>query len=444
MKKILSFAAFACFAMAGMAQSSKADLKMMEGKFAEALPIVEAAIAENGTKMADAKAKAEAKGKPFDPSKFNAQYAGLYNQLGKCQAQIFNPELLKAANQQPLDTALFASALDKMVDGFSKSYIYDHTPDAKGKVKAKYDADNVRTLEGCLDYYFYAAIFNNQNGDLKKAGEYFKKHVDFPSIPALAAKKDSILAAKKDNYETASYYGAIINYQLKDYKGVLDIVDSALKTDNEEYKHDLYLMKAEAVLQTTQDTVQYCNVMKDAVLNMKDNQSFADGLVSIYYQQKNAPAALESLNSMLATNPNSDNLWYIKGVVQMNLQEDFAGARESFEKALALNPDNLKANSNMGIAFINEGASMREAGKFKLLDLASVTSKQKAAYDKELAEFKSFYEKALPYLEKAQSIAPDQPKVWAPALQRVYYNLDQKAKADEMDDILRAAASSAQ
>ena len=116
MKKIFSLAIFSLFAAAGMAQSAKAQLKMDEGKFAEALQIVQEAIVDNDAAVKEATEKAQAKGKPVVLDKQHQKYAALYNQGATCYAQIFNPELMKAANQQPLDTMLFVQSLDNMID----------------------------------------------------------------------------------------------------------------------------------------------------------------------------------------------------------------------------------------------------------------------------------------------------------------------------------------
>ena len=54
MKKSISLAILTLSAAAGMAQSPKAQLKMDEGKFAEALQIVNEAIANNEKDAAEA------------------------------------------------------------------------------------------------------------------------------------------------------------------------------------------------------------------------------------------------------------------------------------------------------------------------------------------------------------------------------------------------------
>lgn len=436
MKKSISLAILTLSAAAGMAQSPKAQLKMDEGKFAEALQIVNEAIANNEKDAAEATAKAQEKGKPVVLDKFNKKFAGLYNQSGTCYAQIFNPELMKAANQQPLDTMVFVNTLDAMVNAYTKSYVYDNMPDAKGKVKAKYDADNKRFIESCLDYYFYSAIFLNERGDKAGAGAQFKKHMLLPENPALADKKDSILLAKKENYEQSAYFNTLINYELKQWEEILATIDKGLS--NKEYNHDLYLIKAEAVLQTTKDTAQYVGVLKDAIANVEKNQSFAESLLSIYYDKKDAMGAEATVDEILAKNPNSASAWYMKGCINLNLKQDFATARDCFGKVLAADPEHLLANANMAYAWMNDVATRRMNGEYKYIERKTVTEKIKAAYEAELAAVREFYSNARPYMEKVRELAPDRSKVWAPALQQIYFNLGMEDEAKQMDAIMES------
>lgn len=57
----------------------------------------------------------------------------MYNMAAELQAQIFNPELMKAAQGVPFDTTLFVTTLDKMVDYYTKSHEADITPDKRAR-----------------------------------------------------------------------------------------------------------------------------------------------------------------------------------------------------------------------------------------------------------------------------------------------------------------------
>lgn len=435
MKKILSLAALALCAASAFAQSPKAQIKMDEGKFAEAIPVIDAEIAKVNADCKAAADKAAAKGKPFDASKFNAKLAGLYNQNSKCWAQVFTPELMHAANNEPLDTLKFINSLDKMVDYANDSYVLDNKPNAKGVAKPKFNADNERIVMSCLDYYFYAGYFLS-NTNKQGAADYFQKHLDLPLSPVVAAKSDSIFASKKDNYEQCAYFNTIINHELKNWDKLLACVDRGI--NNKEYAHDLYLMKAEAVLESTKDSTKYVEVLKDAIINVENNTNFADALVAVYVNNGNHAEALKIADDMIARNPKNPTAWYMKGYVNQSMLSNYPAAREAFAQLLVLEPENLLGNANMAHAWTNEAIVRRQNGDFKLLEKKTVTPNQQAAYDKQLAEFQSYYQNARPYMEKVREIAPDRSKVWAPALQQIYYNLGMQAESDAMDDIMRS------
>lgn len=101
----------------------------------------------------------------------------------------------------------------------------------------------------------------------------------------------------------------------------------------------------------------------------------------------------------------------------------------------------------MGTAYINDIYDQRMAGKFKYIGTnrriegkgQAAYAKEKAIYDKELATVRSYYEKALPYLEHLRELTPNDAKRWASPLQMVYSGLGKADKAKEMDALLEAA-----
>ena len=427
MKKIFSLAAVAACSMVSMAQNSvisKAAFLQEQNKTAEALEVLKSS---------------------FDNPK-TTKFAEIYNQAGKLVSTQFNPELMKAAQNEPLDTAKFISSLNEMVDYFTKSYVAEHTPDAKGKMpKVKFSPENTRVLLGCQDYFFYAGIFLNQNRDKAGAYEYFNKHLQFVNNPALADKRDSLIQAKAQNYAQASYYCSMLAYEMKKWDDVLRQTQELLHKKDllAEAKipvRDLYLMRFEANLTGKKDTLAYVNDLKHAIDNIEDNQAFMESLVAVYNEKNDVKSAEETANEMVAKNPQSKSAWFIKGYVDMNLKHDYATARNAFDKALELDPNYLEAMANKAYCYINEVVTKRQNGGYKYAgsNLDRVKG-QKAVdlYNKELKEIRGYFEKALPLMEKVRELAPERSRLWASALEQIYSNLNQKAKAEEMENIMR-------
>jgi putative tetratricopeptide repeat-containing domain protein len=427
MKKIFSLAAVAACSMVSMAQNSvisKAAFLQEQNKTAEALEVLKSS---------------------FDNPK-TTKFAEIYNQAGKLVSTQFNPELMKAAQNEPLDTAKFISSLNEMVDYFTKSYVAEHTPDAKGKMpKVKFSPENTRVLLGCQDYFFYAGIFLNQNHDKAGAYEYFNKHLQFVNNPALADKRDSLIQAKAQNYAQANYYCSMLAYEMKKWDEVLRQTQELLPKKEllAEAKipvRDLYLMRFEANLTGKKDTLAYVNDLKHAIDNIEDNQAFMESLVAVYNEKNDVKSAEETANEMVAKNPQSKSAWFIKGYVDMNLKHDYAAARNAFDKALELDPNYLEAMANKAYCYINEVVTKRQNGGYKYAgsNLDRVKG-QKAVdlYNKELKEIRGYFEKALPLMEKVRELAPERSRLWASALEQIYSNLNQKAKAEEMENIMR-------
>lgn len=435
MKKAILCIAMSLFCgVAATAQNNafyKAQDKMNKGELTEAESILEAALANPKT----------------------TAFAKLYNLGGQIEQRIFNPELMKAAQSLPFDTLLFCEHLDKAVNYFVKSEEANQAPNEKGKVKPDptYTTMNKLQISNMLDYYNYAAMFMNASGKMDKSIEYFQKYADLPATKAIfsQAETDSIYKSKAQNYQQTRFNLAYLYYQQKDWDKVISACDECLKDTMG--AHDLYVMKLSA-LGEKKDSTAWLNTLKEAAVRTGAS-NFQQTLLWHYMQGQNIAEA-EALATQLVTEaPDSKTSWYMKGAIELNVKKDYEAARQSFEKALAIDPDYEDALFNMGTAYINDIYDQRVNGKFKYIGtnraITGKTSdgsyqKNKAIYDKELETVKGYYEKAKPYLEHLRDLTPTEPKRWASALQMVYSSLQMKEQADEMDKLLEQANQSAQ
>ena len=117
------------------------------------------------------------------------KFADVYRKAAEVSTQIFLPELQMAAQNMPFDTVRFCTYLDKSISYFLKSHEYDVTPDAKGKVKSKYDApkppmkSNREYVMMFIDYYFHAGYFQSLMGNTDESVKYFEKFMQLPQNP---------------------------------------------------------------------------------------------------------------------------------------------------------------------------------------------------------------------------------------------------------------------
>jgi len=387
-------------------KATKGD-KAMEENTPEGLQKAQAFYAEAETILNTDIEAAKTKGD-------NAKLARLYLQNAQLQEKICAPELRLAQQGLPFDTVKFCKLYDKVIDSYCQSATYNVAPNAKGKVKSDAQVkmfdelaiNNYRTM------YFNCGAFMDAVGDKELSINYFQKFLDLPKTSALytEAETDSIYKADAKTYSTARFYIALQNFNLKKYKEAVAAADVALKdTAN---LHDLYLIKI------------------NSYGELKDSANWQRSLVE--------------------ASQRTGQVSYMQNLVYYYLQNgkiQYATSRESFEKALAIDPDFSDALFNMGTAYINDIYEQTQSGKFKYIGTnknvsgkgTAAYNKEKAIYDKELETVKNYYEKARPYLERYRELNPDAAKRWASPLQMVYSALGETEKAKEMDALLEAA-----
>lgn len=410
MKKLLMFTVLfsSTISYAQNGLIDKAQMKLDDNKVEEAVEVIETALTSGKTK----------------------NMAGAYNMAGNVYGRILNAEILKAANNQPCDTAKFISALNKSLDYFTKSHEIDNAPNEKGKVKPQYNANNFKMISQMANYFIYAGQFLNTNGDQTGAYEAFEKYLEMPKLSVFTkAQSDSMYKANHDEYSTVAYYTALLGYQMKDYDKALKHIDYAIADTSSKNKNDLFFIKSQSLL-AKKDTAAWVKCVTEAITQLPENTQFVQNLL-YYYNMKNLKdEAIATANDLVAKAPNNPNAWYSAGCIYLNEAKDFTKAREYLQKALDINPSMMEAQYNMGISYVNELVSMKD--KF-------TTNTKDPNYKKDLEAAKEYYRKALPYFEKTRELAPDQTRIWGLSLKNVYYNLEMKDKEKEIDTKLAEA-----
>ena len=401
----------ACVTFAQNSNIWKAEENYEEGKYAEALAKVDLAVT-------NPKPTALARG---------------YNIGANSQAHLLAPELLKASQGQPFDTAMFVSGVDKAISYYTKSHENDVKPDKKGRVKPKFQANNFKMIRDMLPYYNYSAQFLYMNKNLDGAAEMFTKYIAMPDNPIFSKEQaDSIRKANARDYAQAANNVAMIRFDQKRWKDVLAVVDQVLA--DSAYMHDAYVMKMQALLQT-KDTANWVLCAQNAVADLEDGASIAQSLLYYYVEKNQVKEAQDMAAKMVADNPDNKNAWYMTVCVDLNLVKDFETARADLQKTLAIDPNNYEANMNTGVTYVNEVIARRDKGEF-CTDRTKVKE-----FNESIEKMRVFYKNALPFFEKARMLAPERVREWGPALQNAYTNLEMKDKAEEVKALLGQSSS---
>lgn len=340
-----------------------------------------------------------------------------YNVAGQTELRFLNEEIDKMKARQPLDTALFINSMNNAVKYFSESYKLDHQPDAKGKLKPKFDYGdeytigkgngNVKWLKDIVPYYLMCAQMCYSNGNKEEAYKYYIKHLEYPkSFFFTKAQTDSIYKADP-NYPKVGYYATILAFEDKDYDKVLQTVDYAINSDDKTTKSDGYYMKATS-LQHKGDTAQWLNTMLEAMENT-DNVDYPQIVLKYYYDHHQQAEAMRVANEFVQKAPNNKMAHYIKGVVLMDQTKD-QDALVEFNKALELDTAFVEAKANVGVLKFNE---------IRDLNQKAITDNKDPKYKAQQQELKSKLEEAKSIFNDVANMAPDKEALWQDKLEQI-------------------------
>ena len=101
-------------------------------------------------------------------------------------------------------------------------------------------------------------------------------------------------------------------------------------------------------------------------------------------------------------------------------------ARQNYEQALKVDPNNFDANFNLGVLHFNKAADLNN--KYNKMDAAT----QKKTGAKVMADSKASFNKAVPYFEAAHKANPKDVGTME-TLAKVYINVGRTKDADAMN-----------
>lgn len=171
------------------------------------------------------------------------------------------------------------------------------------------------------------------------------------------------------------------------------------------------------------DTVSYENTLKEAIDVVPQEPIFLTNLANILIIKGENDQALTFLNQLLEKDPTNPLVLSTMGQIYTEGKKDYKTGESYYLKAVELNPDSKEAIYGLAQVYFNQGAdAINEAN--------NITDQDK--YTVALEKAKSFYTKALPYLEKVHNLDPENTQ-FRTALYNVYYNLGMEDKMAEMD-----------
>ncbi|SEF69116.1 Tetratricopeptide repeat-containing protein [Xylanibacter ruminicola] len=349
-------------AFAGDSDALKAILKAKT--YAEADALVKSSLAS----LANDAEKAKAYNKLVDLAmdQFLAQSTiQTENQLAKQMGR----------EEKPVDEKLMAEMAYNALLAAQECDSYDQKPNEKGKVKPLFAEKNAQRLwvapRNSLVNAGQEALTNKDNATARKFWQMFAESDTFPLF------KNCDREQQKPYFGQVARFAAVFAYQDKDMEKALQLSDIAMK-DPQEYENALNL-KLEILgseLKTKEDSVKYCNQLKDIYAEHK-----VDGVMEKLYNVMQGlgdeAAAVKILDDALAENPNNFVALADKGLALLQAQKA-AEAIEYLKKAYEVKPDNAVIATYAGTAYSLEAQNTEDPAKQKALYKEAVTFFDKA------------------------------------------------------------------
>ncbi|MBK8884348.1 MAG: tetratricopeptide repeat protein [Bacteroidales bacterium] len=177
------------------------------------------------------------------------------------------------------------------------------------------------------------------------------------------------------------------------------------------------------------DTIQAESVLKGLPDKFPGDKTITLQLIDLYIKSNKPDEAQKYIKVAKESDPTNSTLYFAAGIMYLN-QSKYDEAIEELTKSIELNPDVYDAQYGLGAAYINKASDMFVKAN-EIMDVKK--------YSEAIDEANAVYSKALPYMEKANEINPED--VYAlRSLQELYYRLKQtdkynaiKAKLDAIE-----------
>lgn len=376
MKKLLLLSAVICITLGAFAQ---------KGKVTSALSFIEQGALDKAKEALD-----QAMTDPKSAEWFNTYFA-----KGRlCQA------VFKSDN--PKFKSLCPDPLDEAYAAYQKALELD----PKGGVKK-------RIITGMI-YNSLALDLYSQGGSQFEAKDY---------AGALKSFENQIKITESDMYVGATDTGMYYNAGLAAMNS--GKYDDAVKlfTKCTELKY----MGITPYYQISQSYVEMGDTTKaEALLKSLPDKFPGDKnvtlqLIDLYIKAGKNEEALKYLEQAKKDDPGNSSLWFAEGIIYLN-QNKFDPAIADLTKSVELKPDLYDSEYGLGAAYINKASDMFT----KANDIMDVDK-----YNVAIQEAMGVFAKALPYMEKANQLKPDD--VYAlRSLKELYYRLKMTDKYNEV------------
>ena len=402
MKKVMMMAMMLVASAASFAGDSDALKAIMKSKdYAEAAKMVK----DNLSQLADNAEKAKAYNKLVDLAMSKVTHETGTMTENQLAAQMGSDKVT------PYDTLGLGNAICDAIDNALECDKYDQMPDAKGKVKPRYNEKNRDRIWAVRTHLVNLGQSVAQAGNDAGVLKFWGAFVDSGENPFFAACDHN---AEKEYLGQVAFFAGRYAYQA----GQMDRAnryfevakrDPQQKADAENFQ--LYAMRSN--LKNHADSLAFVDQLKKMYANEPENEVIVDAINGMYEGLDKAQQK-KFLEEHLQKFPNSFSALANMGLMAVNANNAEEGAMW-LRKAAAAKPDNAVVYTYLGACLSVQAANAEDPNKSKQL-----------------------YQEAIEAFDKAKELDPNKQMAnWGYNRYQAYYGLygenDPRTKAAEAD-----------
>jgi len=253
-----------------------------------------------------------------------------------------------------------------------------------------------------------------QGGDFETAYGNFEKAVQ---ISTLAFKVDTQLY----------YFASLAAIKAEKFEEAIQLNDVLIQLNygaNDEDRVGIYLNQATAY-KFTGDTVKMLETLENGIEKFPENNyALVIETFNYYVNTGENEKAFEYITMAIDQNPDDAQFYVIKGTLLEELGRKLE-AQTEYEKAIELQPENFDANYSLGAFYYNTAVDTLDWADKNI----PITEFQKLDEFKQISN--GYFEKSLPYLEKAYAQQPKNVNVLG-TLRTIYYRLQRMEEYEKI------------
>lgn len=312
--------------------------------------------------------------------------------------------------KQKQDTAQFFALARQLFSILETLDSIDMRPDRKGRVAPEYRTRHAAYLDGIRINLFNGGAYHVRKSNWKEGFDYFERFIDCAWQPLFEAYRYDSTDVRRPE---AAYWACYCGYRLHDPLLTLRYRHEALR----DTAHAVIVLQCMAeARQWLGDQEYYIATLQEGFRRFPLNSYFFPRLMDAYTSQRQYDRALAIADSALAVNDSSELFLFAKSSTLLRMKR----YRECIDYSTRL----IATNDTLPEPYFNAATAY--------LALAEGLDPRK---EKKLA--KAAYQNARFFMERYRELMPAEKDKWAPALYRIYLNLNLGRQFDEIDGLLK-------